>query len=74
MGLGLLGSPAFAGGYEINGHAATPAETRLPASYGAQHGQYAAERFGISPAVERTRTTEGSAKKCWYVLDVLPCD
>jgi hypothetical protein len=74
VGLGLLGSPAFAGDYEVNGHAATPAEMLLPGSFGAQSGQYAVDRFGISPAVERTRTAEGSAKKCWYVLDVLLCD
>ncbi len=34
VGLGLLGSPAFAGDY-VNGHAATPAEMLLPGSFGA---------------------------------------
>jgi len=32
LGLGLLGSPAFAGGYVVNGHAASPAEIQLLAS------------------------------------------
>src|SRR5215470_9386988 len=32
LGLGLFSAPAFAGGYIVNGHAASSAETRLLAS------------------------------------------
>jgi hypothetical protein len=32
VGLGLLGGAGFAAGYEIDGRAATPAETQLPTS------------------------------------------
>ncbi len=76
LGLGLLGSPAFADGYTVNGHAATLAEMQLLASYGAQPGNWVVDGYGISPAVEKaaTRTNISNAKKCYYVLDVLLCD
>ncbi len=76
LGLGLFGSSAFAGGYTVNGHAATPAEMQLLASYGAQPGNWVVDGYGISPAVEKTaaRTDISKAGQCYYVLDVLLCD
>jgi hypothetical protein len=78
LGLGLLGSPAFAAGYTVNGHAASPAETQLLASYGAQPGNWVVDGYGISPAVRKavaqTDTGNVNGKKCYYVLDVLLCD
>jgi hypothetical protein len=74
--LGLLGAASFAGSYIVNGHAASPAEMQLLASYGVQPGHWVVDGYGISPAVEKAtvRTTEGSGKNCRYVLDVLLCD
>ncbi len=76
LGLGLFSSPAFAGGYTVNGHAATPAEMQLLASYGAQPVNWVVDGYGISPAVQKsaTQTDISNAKKCYYVLDVLLCD
>ncbi len=75
LGLGLFCSPAFAGGYTVNGHAATPAEMQLLSSYGAQPGNWVVDGYGISPAVQKAAahidTKDG---KCYYVLDVLLCD
>ncbi len=75
LGLGLLGSPAFADGYTVNGHAATLAEMQLLASYGAQPGNWVVDGYGISPAVQKAAArTDAKAAKCYYVLDVLLCD
>jgi hypothetical protein len=76
LGLGLLTTPTFAGGYTVNGHAATPAEMQLLASYGAQPGNWVVDGYGISPAVEKAaaRADISNAKRCYYVLDVLLCD
>ncbi len=75
LGLGLA-SPTFAGGYTVNGHAATPAEMQLLASYGARPGNWVVDGYGISPVVEKAaaQTDISNAKKCYYVLDVLLCD
>lgn len=76
LGFGLLGSSAFASGYTVNGHAATPAETQLLASYGARPGSWVVDGDGISPAaVQRAAAqTDTKSGKCYYVLDVLLCD
>jgi hypothetical protein len=76
LGLGLLASSAFAGGYTVNGHAATPGEMQLLASYGAGPGNWVVDGYGISPAVEKavTHSDISNAKQCYYVLDVLLCD
>ena len=76
LGLGLLGSPAFAGGYVVNGHAASPAEVQLLASYGAQPGQWVIDGYGIAPAAQKAnvQTAGSNTQSCRYVLDVLLCD
>ena len=75
LGLGLLGSPAFAGGYTVNGHVASPGEMQLLASYGAQPGNWVVDGYGISPAVQKAAAhTDAGHGKCYYVLDVLLCD
>jgi hypothetical protein len=81
LGLGLLGSPSFAGSptfasYVVNGHAASPAEMQLLASYGVQPGQWVIDGYGISPAVQKASApaASGSAQNCRYVLDVMLCD
>ena len=74
--LGLLSAPTFASGYVVNGHAASPAETQLLVSYGAQPGQWVVDGYGVSPAVEKAAVPapESNGKNCRYVLDVLLCD
>jgi len=76
LGLGLLGSPAFAGGYVVNGHAASPAEMQLLASYGVQPGQWVLDGYGISPAVQKANAPAAdiNQQNCRYVLDVLLCN
>ena len=76
VGLSLLGTPTFASGYVVNGHAASPAEIQLLVSSGAQPGRWVVDGYGISPTAERAdaRTIESNTKKCWYVLDVQLCD
>ncbi len=75
LGLALSGGSAFAGGYTVNGHAATPAEMQLLASYGAQPGNWVVDGYGISPAVYKAAAhTDATNGKCYYVLDVLLCD
>lgn len=75
LGVGLLGSPAFAGGYTVNGHTATPAEMQLLASYGAKPGNWVVDGYGISPAVQKAvAQTAADAGTCYYVLDVKLCD
>ena len=76
--LGLLSAPTFASGYVVNGHAASPAETQLLVSYGAQPGQLVVDGYGVSPAVEKAAVaapeSSNNGKNCRYVLDVLLCD
>ena len=76
LGLGLLSSPTFAGGYTVNGHTASPAELQFLASYGVQPGQWTVDGYGISPAVQKAnvQVTNGNKRNCRYVLDVLLCD
>ena len=76
LGLGLLSSPSFAGSYVVNGHAASPAEMQLLASYGVQSGNWVVDGYGISPAVQKAsaQTTGSNTQSCRYVLDVLLCD
>jgi hypothetical protein len=76
LGFGLLGSPAFAGGYVVNGHAASPAEMQLLASYGVPPGQWVVDGYGISPAVQKANApaTDINQQNCRYVLDVLLCN
>ncbi len=76
LGLGLLNSPTFASGYMVNGHAASPAEMQLLASYGVQPGNWVVDGYGISPAIQKAsaQTTGSYTKSCRYVLDVLLCD
>ena len=50
VALGLAVTPALAGGYVVNGHAASRAETHLLASYGVQPGSWKVDGYGISPA------------------------
>ena len=49
-GLGITSPLAHAQNYVVNGHAASPAEAQLLASYGAQPGQWVIDGWGISPA------------------------
>ena len=73
--LGLAVTPAFAGGYVVNGHTASRAETQFLASYGVQPGSWKVDGYGISPAVQQSPpTTRANAQNCRYVLDVLLCD
>jgi hypothetical protein len=75
LGLSLAVTPAFAGGYVVNGHAASRAETQLLASYGAQPGSWKVDGYGISPAVQQSPpTSAANTQSCRYVLDVLLCD
>jgi hypothetical protein len=75
LGLGLLSTAAFAGGYTVNGHAATPAEMQLLTSYGAPPGNWVVDGYGISSAVQKAAAqTSATGKKCYYVLDVPLCD
>ena len=74
LGLGLFGAPAFAGGYVVNGHAASATEMQLLASYGVQPGSWKVDGYGISPAVQKATTTHSGAPTCRYVLDVKLCD
>jgi len=77
LGLGLLGTPSFAGSYVVNGRAASPAEAQHLVANGVQPGAWVVNGYGIAPAAERAAFTapiEPSGKKCYYVLDVLLCD
>ena len=77
LGLGLLSTPSFAGGYVVNGHAASPAEAQHLVASGVQPGTWVVNGYGIAPAEHASFTaeaTEPSGKKCYYVLDVLLCD
>jgi len=75
FGFGVVTSPAFANAYVVNGHAASPAEARLLASYGAPPGNWKVDGYGISPAVQNAAAaTDTRGQTCRYVLDVLLCD
>ena len=80
LGFGLFSAPAFASGYVVNGHAASPAEAQALASTGVRQGNWVVNGYGIAPAdhasfqTEATAETGGTGKKCYYVLDVLLCD
>jgi hypothetical protein len=75
LGLGLATTPTFANAYVVNGHAASPAEACLLASYGAQPGNWKVDGYGISPAVQKaTAPTDAAGQNCRYVLEVLLCD
>ena len=78
LGLGFLGTPSFASGYIVNGHAASPAEARQLVASGVQQGAWVVNGYGIAPAERASFTappsTEPSGKKCYYVLDVRLCD
>ena len=75
--LSLLATPTFAGGYFVNGHVASTAETKLLVSYGAQPGHWIVDGYGISPDGEHANAApseRSNAPKCRYVLDVKLCD
>jgi len=75
LGLGLSSAPAFAGGYVVNGHAASAAEMQFLASYGVQPGSWKVDGYGISPAVQKAAATaDTGTPTCRYVLDVKLCD
>ena len=78
LGLGFLSTPSFAGGYVVNGHAASPAEAQQLVASGVQQGAWVVNGYGIAPAERASFTApaaaEPSGKKCYYVLDVLLCD
>ena len=75
LGLGVVTSPTFANAYVVNGHAASPAEARLLASYGAQPGSWKVDGYGISTAVQEAAVpADEKGQSCRYVLDVLLCD
>jgi hypothetical protein len=48
VGLGTVSPLAHAQGYVVNGHAASPAEVRLLASYGVSPGHWVVNGWGIS--------------------------
>jgi hypothetical protein len=75
LGLGAVTTPTFANAYVVNGHAASPAEARLLASYGVQPGNWKVDGYGISPAVQKAAApADVNGQNCRYVLDVLLCD
>ncbi len=76
LGVGLLGTAAFAGDHVVDGHATLPEEVQPLVSRGVRPGQWMVDGYDISPAIQRAdrRTTASDAVKCWYVLDVLLCD
>ena len=76
LGLGLLSTPSFAGGYVVNGHAASPAEAQHLIASGIQQGAWVVNGYGIAPAEHASFTpaAEPGGEKCYYVLDVLLCD
>jgi len=77
LGLGFLSTPSFAGGYIVNGHAASADEVHLLASNGAQQGAWVVNGFGISAAggvQQAAAHSKQPNKDCRYVLDVLLCD
>jgi hypothetical protein len=80
LGFGLFSAPAFAGGYVVNGHAASPAEAQALAANGVRQGNWVVNGYGIAPADHASFETPmpvpatESGKKCYYVLDVLLCD
>ena len=75
LGLGLSRASAFAGGYVVNGHAASAAEMQLLASYGVQPGSWKVDGYGISPAVQKAAATvDTGTPTSRYVFDVKPCD
>jgi hypothetical protein len=80
LGFGLFSAPSFAGGYVVNGHAASPAEAQALAANGVRQGNWVVNGYGIAPAnhasfeTRATAETVPSGKKCYYVLDVLLCD
>jgi hypothetical protein len=75
LGLGHSSAPAFAGGYVVNGHAASAAEMQFLASYGVQPGSWKVDGYGISPAVQMAAATaDANTQSCRYVLDVKLCD
>jgi hypothetical protein len=79
LGLGFLSTtPGFAGGYIVNGHAASPAEAQALVASGVQQGAWVVNGYGIASAERASfstpAATEPTGKKCYYVLDVLLCD
>jgi hypothetical protein len=78
LGLGFLNTPSFAGGYTVNGHAASPAEAQALVASGVQQGAWVVNGYGIAPAEHASFNTPAApaitGKKCYYVLDVLLCD
>ena len=68
--LAALGAPsplAHAQGYVVNGHAASPAEVKLLASYGVSQGHWVVNGWGISadedgPAAVSKTSASSSAK------------
>lgn len=79
LGLGFLSTPGFAGGYVVNGRAASADEVQYLVSNGIQPGAWVVNGFGIAAAggiqqaVERTQR-KPMDKLCRYVLDVKLCD
>jgi hypothetical protein len=80
LGFGLFSTPSFAGGYVVNGHAASPAEAQALAANGVRQGNWVVNGYGIAPADHASFETRApvetatAGKKCYYVLDVLLCD
>jgi hypothetical protein len=80
LGFGLFSAPSFAGGYVVNGHAASPAEAQALAANGVRQGNWVVNGYGIAPADHASFETRipvetvTAGKKCYYVLDVLLCD
>jgi hypothetical protein len=77
LGLGLFSTPSFAGGYVVNGHAATPIEAQLLVANGVEPGTWVVNGYGIASAEHASFTSTGaepSGKTCYYVLDVQFCD
>jgi hypothetical protein len=77
VGLGFATFSARAQSYIVDGRDASQAEVPLLASHGAQPGKWSVDGYGISAADAGhggASTAGNSARKCWYVLDVLLCD
>ncbi len=78
LGLSFFSAPSFAGGYIVNGHAASADEVQHLVSNGIQPGAWVVNGFGISAAggiQQAVDRTHGKTEKvCRYVLDVQLCD
>jgi len=63
----------YAQDYVVNGHHASKAEAQLLASYSAPTGQWQVDGYGIARVADE-HPAPPAGHRCWYVLDVQPCE